>query len=80
MERLRGKLKGDTASKITAAEKRNHGKALRANMAIESRSIEILIREFHSSAGDFDTFHSSMNGREKLLFKEYLRSMRDAAI
>lgn len=80
MERLKGKLKEDTASKITAAEKKEHMKRLKSDTPTESRSLEILIHEFDASSGDFDAFHSGMNGKEKLLFKGYINSMRGTVI
>jgi hypothetical protein len=77
MERLRGKFMGEIKGKITAIEKRKYEKLLKANTTTESRSLEILIQEFEASAGDFDAFHSGMNGREKLLFKAHIGAMRD---
>lgn len=77
MERLRGKFMGEIKGKITAGEKKKYEKLLKVNTTTESRSLEILIQEFEASAGDFDAFHSGMNGREKLLFKAYIGAMRD---
>jgi hypothetical protein len=77
MERLKGKSTGEANGKITAGEKKKHDKLLKSNTSQESRPIETLIHEFETSAGNFDAFHSSMNGREKILFKEYIGSMRD---
>jgi hypothetical protein len=76
MERLRGKLRGDVQSDVLVTEKRKYEKLLELTTSIESRTLDVLIKEFEVSAGNFDQFHSDMNGREKLLFKNYIDSMR----
>ncbi len=76
MERLRGKLRGDAQSDVPMPEKRKYEKLLKSTTSIESRTLDVLIKEFEASAGNFDQFHSYMNGREKLLFKNYIDSMR----
>ena len=76
MERLRGKLRGDTQSALPEVEKRKYEKLLKSTTSIESRTLDVLIQEFEASAGNFGQFHSDMNGREKLLFKNYIDSMR----
>jgi hypothetical protein len=78
MEKFKGKSTGETNGKITAVEKKKHDKLLKSNTSQGSRSIETLIHEFETSVGNFNAFHSNMNGREKILFKEYIGSMRDA--
>ena len=76
MERLRGKLKGDLQSDVFSVEKRKNEKLLKHPASIESRTLAVLVHEFEASTGNFDQFHSDMNGREKLLFKNYIDSMR----
>jgi hypothetical protein len=41
-----------------------------------TRTLYELKEEFITRAGDFENFHNTMNGREKLLFKGWLQSMR----
>jgi hypothetical protein len=76
MERLRGKLRGDVQSDVPVTEKGKYEKLLKSTASIESRTLDVLIEGFEASAGNFDQFHSDMNGREKLLFKNYIDSMR----
>lgn len=66
MERLRG---GKTVEKL-----------LKPKTSIESRTLDVLIQEFEASSGNFDEFHANMNGREKLLFKQHINSMRKTSI
>lgn len=80
MERLRGKLKGGEQPNVPAEGKRKYEKLLKSTESIESRTLDVLIKEFEASAGNFDQFHSNMNGREKLLFKEYVGSMRKTKV
>ncbi len=80
MERLRGKLKVDVQSDVPAEGKRKYEKLLKSTTTIESRTLDVLIKEFEASAGNFDQFHSDMNGREKLLFKSYIGSMRETNV
>lgn len=40
------------------------------------RSLEKLIKDFESSAGNFEKFNNEMDMREKSLFKGWLNSMR----
>lgn len=42
----------------------------------QPRSLEKLIKDFKSSAGDFEKFNSSMDLREQTLFKGWMRQMR----
>ena len=42
----------------------------------QPRSLEKLIKDFESSAGNFEKFHKSMDLREKTLFKGWLNQMR----
>jgi hypothetical protein len=42
----------------------------------EPRTLEKLIRDFESSAGNFDKFHKEMDEREKSLFKGWMNRMR----
>ena len=73
MERLRGKLRGEVKSAQPIVEKISTKKSIKS---MESRKLDELISEFENSQGNFDQFHSNMNGREKLLFKSYIDSMR----
>lgn len=73
MERLRGKLRGEVKSTQPIVEKISTRKSIKS---MESRTLDALISEFENSQGNFDQFHSNMNGREKLLFKSYIDSMR----
>jgi len=41
-----------------------------------TRTLYQLKEEFIKKGGDFENFHNTMNGREKLLFKGWLQSMR----
>lgn len=43
---------------------------------LNTRTLYELKDEFTTKAGDFENFHNTMNGREKLLFKGWLQSMR----
>jgi len=42
----------------------------------QPRSLNKLIKDFESSAGDFEKFNKSMDLREKTLFKGWLHQMR----
>lgn len=42
------------------------------------RSLDTLLEDFKTSAGNFNRFYSEMNEREKHLFKGYLHSLRVA--
>jgi hypothetical protein len=42
----------------------------------QPRSLEKLIKDFRSCAGRFDEFNTSMDIREKALFKGWLAQMR----
>lgn len=42
----------------------------------EPRTLEKLIKDFRSSAGDFEKFNNSMNSREQTLFKGWIQQMR----
>jgi hypothetical protein len=43
---------------------------------LNTRTLYQLKQEFIKRDGDFENFHNTMNGREKLLFKGWLQSMR----
>jgi hypothetical protein len=45
-------------------------------MSKEQRSLKKLILDFESSRGEFLKFHSGMNKGEKIMFKEWINSMR----
>ncbi len=78
MERLRGKIKTDVPVAAELQVKKRHPKAPKTPAKVETRQLDILIREFKDSSGNFEQFHSTMNGREKILFKGYINSMRDS--
>jgi hypothetical protein len=42
----------------------------------EPRSLERLIKDFRASAGDFEKFNKTMDMREQILFKGWMRQMR----
>ena len=42
----------------------------------QPRSLERLIKDFRASAGDFEKFNQSMDIREQILFKGWIRQMR----
>ena len=42
----------------------------------QPRTLEKLISDFESSAGNFEKFHQEMDMREKTLFKGWLNKMR----
>ncbi len=42
----------------------------------QPRSLERLIKDFRASAGDFEKFNQSMDIREQVLFKGWIRQMR----
>ena len=42
----------------------------------QPRTLEKLISDFESSAGNFEKFHQEMDTREKTLFKGWLNKMR----
>ena len=42
----------------------------------QPRSLEKLIKDFRASAGDFEKFDKSMDIREQILFKGWIRQMR----
>jgi hypothetical protein len=41
------------------------------------RSINQLEKDFEAAAGSFNTFNRGMNERERILFKGWLRKMRE---
>ncbi len=43
---------------------------------MEPRPVEILVKDFSASAGNFEEFYNGMDEREKLLFKGYLHQLR----
>lgn len=77
MERLRGKVKADVPTIAEAPARKKYEKAPKCETNTETRPLDVLIREFEASAGNFDEFHTTMNGREKILFKGYIHSMRE---
>ena len=42
----------------------------------QPRAIKQLIRDFEKSAGDFEKFNKSMDMREQILFKGWIRQLR----
>lgn len=43
---------------------------------MEPRPVEILVKDFSASAGNFEEFYNGMDEREKILFKGYLHQLR----
>jgi hypothetical protein len=80
MERLRGKIKADVPPTMEPQIGKRYAKRPKDKVVPESRTIDILIREFKASAGNFEQFHSTLNGKEKILFKGYINSMRNAGV
>jgi hypothetical protein len=80
MERLRGKMKVDAATTTQPQVRKNRTKSPKIKTQVESRTLNLLIQDFKASSGNFEEFHSSMNGREKILFKGYINSMRDSEV
>ena len=76
MERLRGKVKDVVKVEVAPAPVRKYKKLPKANAPVKSRSLDNIVREFKASAGNFEEFHLSLNGREKIIFKGYIEAMR----
>jgi hypothetical protein len=81
MERLRGKIKEVIADDVVTAEpKKKYAKSPKSLSTTDTRPLDILIREFKASSGSFEEFHCKMNGREKILLKGYIDSMRNSEL
>ena len=80
MERLRGKIKAYVSAIAELSSNKKYEESVKTESASVGRTLDILVHEFKASAGSFKEFHSSLNGREKILFKEYIDSMRGSNV